>query len=532
MIANSAAGSRVGDVAIGALAALIYVGEYLGQGAIANKAFNTGSVTALATAAFGTLLLLYFSKLRNPLTGPRFLSVVCYASILDYTLSLSVMKTGGALLAFSVASLCVSLSGIWLLLVCRWGMEGRLRALMSVPALSALAFIVAATTIAGQLSALNGCVGTIAWPALTVSTTVVVVSFGMKYGLRRGGLLHRARLCVAMLVASLLYFAWRSWAPSPGLCSAISHIQGSGLRDALLGAWQWPWAGLSVVAQPQVLATMLVGSFVLALLCLIDTVSAASSLASDAGCPDADSKGELLATAWGNVLFGLLGLLPISLSLSRSRTVAELKPQSTKLPAVSHALVLLLLLILLIPLQLPILDFMPKAVIAGALVVVSIEMLDEKSVLLWRAALGANTARQTLAAGVWVFLLALIVSVLVGLSPMPKLAVTVGFAVAIAASVAGLYGTTPLPESHSAIFAGRLHFFNIGRNVRQWKQSGASQIDLSATTYVDFTAACMLADLVRAAPNRPLLVLGAGTGSQVRQVLSVCCPSIYAEAQK
>ena len=48
--------NRGADVAIGALAALIYLGEYLGQGAIANKAFNTGSVTALATAAFGTLL--------------------------------------------------------------------------------------------------------------------------------------------------------------------------------------------------------------------------------------------------------------------------------------------------------------------------------------------------------------------------------------------------------------------------------------------------------------------------------------------
>lgn len=102
------ASSRGADVAIGALAALIYVGEYLGQGAIANKAFNTGSVTALATAAFGTLLTLWLSARRNPLAGPRFLSVVCYAAILDYALALPALK-GAARCWRSLSPRCASL---------------------------------------------------------------------------------------------------------------------------------------------------------------------------------------------------------------------------------------------------------------------------------------------------------------------------------------------------------------------------------------------------------------------------------------
>lgn len=521
----STGGSRGGDVAIGALAALIYVGEYLGQGAIANKAFNTGSVTALTTAALGTILVLWFSTRRNPLTGPRFLSVVCYASILDYATTIPALKTGGALLAFMVTSICVSVSGLWLLVVCRWGLEGRLRALMSVPALSALAFIVAATTIAGQVTDLNKCVGDIAWPALAVAGTVVALAFGMKYTLRTGNMLYRARLCVAMIVAGALYFGWRSVSPTPALCSSIGQIQGAELSDALLGAWRWPSESLSALAHPTVLLTVFLGSVALALLCLIDTVSAASSLASDEGHPDADNKRELLSTAWGNVVFGVMGLLPIALSLSRSRTVAELKPLGSKLPALSHALALLLLLVCLVPLQWPLLDYLPKAAIAGALMVVSIEMLDDKSVLLWRAALGAPAPRLTVAGSAWVFLLALTVAVLLTVGPYAKFGVTLAFGTAIAASLVGLGWSPNVDIPAHTIFAGRLHFLNIGLRLRLWKQMGIGHVDLSATTHVDFTAACALADLARTNPGMLTFVLGADTGTQVRQVLEVCCPS-------
>lgn len=530
-MASAAVGGRMGDVAIGILVALIYVGEYLGQGAIANKAFNTGSVTALATAALGTLVVLSLSGLRNPLTGPRFLSVVCYGSILDFALTLPALKSGGSLLAFVVASLCVSVSGLWLLLVCRMGWEGRLRALMSIPALSALAFIVAATTIAGQVSALNSCAGAVAWPALAVATTVVVLAFSMKYSLPSGSALHRARLCVAMLVAGGLYFAWRSYAPTPALCGAISQIQGGGLSNALLGIWRWPRADWSLWAQPSVVLIIFVGSLVLALLCLIDTVSAATSLASDQGRPDADTKRELFATAWGNLCFGVLGLLPISLSLSRSRTVAELKPHGGKLPALSHAAALVLLLVCLVPLQWPLLDYLPKAAIAGALVVVSIEMLDDKAVLLWRAALGAPAARPALASGAWVFLLALAVAVLLAVGPWAKLAVTAGFAVAIVASLLGLYLSPKVQQESGTIFAGKLHFFNISLRLRQWRKSKFPQIDLSSTTYLDFSAACVLADLARAAGGNQFFIFGVNTGEQVRQVLSVCSPSSVKRAQ-
>lgn len=524
-------GSRLGDVAIGALSALIYAGEYLGQGAIANKAFNTGSVTALATAALGTILVLWFSNRRNPLTGPRFLSVVCYASVFDYAMTLPALRSGGALLALMVASICVSVSGFWLLLVYRWGLEGRLRALMSVPALSALAFIVATTTIAGQLSSLNNCVGDVAWPALAVAGTVVMVAFGLKYTLQAGSMLHRARLCVALLVAGSLYFSWRSLSPTPALCSSIGQIQGAGLGDSLLGVWRWPPEGLTTLAQPTVLLTILVGSLALALLCLIDTVSAASSLASDEGRPNVDAKPELLATAWGNVVFGVLGLLPISLSLSRSRTVAELKPNGSKLPALSHALVLLLLLVCLVPLQWPLLEYLPKAAVAGALIVVSIEMLDDKSVLMWRAALGAPDARITFASAAWIFLLALAVAVLLAVGPMAKLAVTLGFAFAIATSLMGLSRASPVDKPVDTIFAGRLHFLNIGRRLRQWKRSGEGHLDLSATTHVDFTAACALADLTRTSTVKRHFLLGSKTGTQVRQVLAFCCPDRAKEFQ-
>ena len=528
---------RGGDVAIGALVALIYLGEYLGQGAIANKAFNTGSITALATAAFGTLLTLWLSERRNPLTGPRFLSVVCYASILDYTLALPTLKTGGALWAFAVTSLCVSASGLWLILVCRFGWEGRLRSLMSLPALSALGFIVATTTISGQLTALNSCSTALAWPALAVAATVICVAFSMKSGLRPGSLPHRARLCVALVCGGLVYFAWRAYAPTPTLCAAIGRIQGGGLLDALMGAWRWPAQVLPALAHAEVLLTLLAGSMILALLCLIDTVSAASSLASDEGRPDADTSRELLATGVGNLVGGFLGLLPISLSLSRSRTVAELKPTSGRLPAFAHAAVLLLLIVLLVPLQWQLLDYLPKAAIAGALIVVSIEMIDEKSVLLWRAGLGASNARVTLAGGVWVFVLALGVAVYFALGPFSKLAVSAGFAAAIVGSLLGLLFSKAGAVPVDTPLGGHLHFLNIGRRLRLWKQAGAGCIDLSETTHVDFSAACALADLARGMdskggkePGRPF-GFGTATGLQVPQVLEICYPRAFTPAK-
>ena len=523
--------NRGADVAIGALAALIYLGEYLGQGAIANKAFNTGSVTALATAAFGTLLTLWLSTRRNPLAGPRFLSVVCYAAILDYALALPSLRAGGALLAFAVASLCVSISGLWLILVCWFGGEGRLRALMSLPALGALAFIVATTTISGQITGLNACGTGLAWPALAVSATVACVAFVMKYSLRPGSLAHRARLFVGLVCGSLVYFAWRTVAPTPTLCGAISQIQDGSLLDALIGAWRWPGQLLPALTHAEVLLTILAGSLVLALLCLIDTVSAASSLASDEGRPDADTSRELLATGLGNLLGGFIGLLPLSLSLSRSRTIAELRPSSDRLPAFSHAAVLLLLLVLLVPLRLPLLDYLPKAAIAGALIVVSIEMIDEKSVLLWRAGLGATQARTTLSGAAWIFALALGVAVLMALGPHSQLAVLAGFGVAVACSLVGLLRGPTRAASADMTLGGRLHFMNIGRRLSQWKQSASNDvIDLSHTTHLDFTAACALADLARgmaspqaASPFR----FGPNTSPQVTQILRICHPQAF-----
>jgi len=522
-------GNRGGDVAIGALAALIYLGEYLGQGAIANQAFNTGSVTALATAAFATLLAVALSARRNPMAGPRFLSVVWYATVLEYMLTVPALKPGGALLAFAMTSLCVSLSGVWLMVVCHRGWESCVRAVMSLPSLSALGFIVATTTIVGQLQGIGRCGGAIGWPALAVMATVVGVAFAMKYGLRAGSVAHRARLCVALVCASLVYFGWRALAPTPALCGPIGQIDGAGLADALMGAWRWPARMGPGLAHAQVLLAVLVGSGVMAVLCLVDTVSAASTLASDEGRPDADTGRELWATAVGNLAGGLLGLLPISLSLARSRTVAQLHPASGRLPALAHAAVLVVLIVLLVPLQLPLLDYLPRAAVAGALVVASIEMIDDKSALLWRAGLGARHARRTLAGGVWVFACALAVAMGLAVGPQAKYAVSAGFAVAIAGSLLGLLaaGRAAAAIPSGGPFAGRLHFLNIGRRLRVWKLGASGIIDLSHTTHVDFSAACALADLARGLESEGVpnpFRLGAGTGPQVRQMLEVCHP--------
>lgn len=157
--------------------------------------------------------------------------------------------------------------------------------------------------------------------------------------------------------------------------------------------------------------------------------------------------------------------------------------------------------------------------------VVSIEMLDDKSVLLWRAALGAPAARLALAGAAWIFLLALVVAVLLAMGPIPKLAVTLGFVAAIASSLLGLALSPQGDIPAHSIFAGRLHFLNIGRRMRKWKEMGGGQVDLSATAYVDFTAACALADLAKNSACKLPFVMGSATGTQVRQVLAVCSPS-------
>ncbi len=521
---NKGISQVIADCAIGGLAALIYVGEYLGQGAIANKAFNTGSVTALMTAAIGTLLVILFSARRNPLTGPRFLSVVCYAMILEYALTLPAIKLGGAMSAFVVASLCVTFSGVILLIIGYMNWTDRLRSFMSIPALSALAFIVATTTISGQISGMNQCSEGVAWPALAVASTVITIAFGIKYRLQPGTMLYRSRLFISMVIGSLVYFAWRNYAPTPALCSTVSQIHGGEIANALLGFWRWPWQKLAFLSDLHVILTLLTGSAILALLCLIDTLSAASSLASDEGQPDAMVRNELLANAWGNTVFGTLGLLPISISLSRSRTISELNPADRKIPAISHSIFLLLLIFCLIGLQWPLLDYLPKAVIAGTLVVVSIEMLDEKSVLLWRAALGASKARKPLATGLWIFLLAVSIAVMMAIGPWSKLAITVAFLAAVVASLLGLLLAPKQKASNNSTFSCRLHFLNIGSHVRHWKAGDHCSIDLSMTQAIDFTAACAIRDITRAHASKTQIVIGQNTGKEVSEILEVLCP--------
>lgn len=514
----------VADCAIGGLAALIYVGEYLGQGAIANKAFNTGSVTALMTAAIGTLLVILFSARRNPLTGPRFLSVVCYAMILEYALTLPAIKVGGAMSAFIVASLCVTFSGVILLVIGYMNWTDRLRSFMSLPTLSALAFIVATTTISGQISGMNQCSESVAWPALAVASTVITIAFGIKYRLQPGTMLYRSRLFISMVIGSLVYFVWRSYTPTPALCSTVSQIHGGEIANAILGFWRWPWQKLTFLSYPPVILTLITGSTVLALLCLIDTLSAASSLASDEGHPDAMVQNELLSNAWGNTVFGTLGLLPISISLSRSRTISELNPADRKIPAISHSVFLLFLIFCLIGLQWPLLDYLPKAVIAGTLVVVSIEMQDEKSTLLWRTALGASKARKALANGFWIFLLAVSIAVLMAIGPWSKLAIIAAFLAAVIASLICLVVAPKQEDSTNGVFSGRLHFLNIGSHVRRWKAGEHRSIDLSMTQGIDFTAACALRDITRAQASETQIVIGEDTGKEVSEILEVLCP--------
>ncbi|WP_339941468.1 hypothetical protein, partial [Undibacterium luofuense] len=459
---------------------------------------------------------------RNPLTGPRFLSIVCYAMILEYALTLPAIKLGGAMSAFVVASLCVTFSGVILLVIGYMNWTDRLRSFMSIPALSALAFIVATTTISGQISGLNQCSESVALPALAVASTVILVAFGIKYRLQPGTMLYRSRLFISMVIGSLVYFVWRNYAPTPALCSTVSQIHGGEITNAILGFWRWK--ELAFLSDPQVILTLFSGSAILALLCLIDTLSAASSLASDEGQPDAMVRNELLANAWGNTVFGTLGLLPISISLSRSRTISELKPADSKIPAISHSVFLLLLIFCLIGLQWPLLDYLPKAVIAGTLVVVSIEMLDEKSVLLWRAALGASKARKPLATGLWIFLLAVSIAVLMAIGPWSKLAITVAFLTAVVASLLGLVLAPKQEASNNGVFSGRLHFLNIGSHVRRWKAGDHRSIDLSMTQAIDFTAACAIRDIARAQAGKTQIAIGENTGKEVSEILEVLCP--------
>jgi hypothetical protein len=145
--------------------------------------------------------------------------------------------------------------------------------------------------------------------------------------------------------------------------------------------------------------------------------------------------------------------------------------------------------------------------------------------------LGAPDARITFASAAWIFLLALAVAVLLAVGPMAKLAVTLGFAIAIATSLMGLSRASPVDKPVDTMFAGQLHFLNIGRRLRQWKRSGVGHLDLSATTRVDFTAACALADLTRIGTDKRRFLLGSETGTQVRQVLAVCCPDRAKEFQ-
>ena len=152
--------------------------------------------------------------------------------------------------------------------------------------------------------------------------------------------------------------------------------------------------------------------------------------------------------------------------------------------------------------------------------------------LLWRAGLGETQARSTLAAAVWVFALALGVAVLVAVGPQSRLTVSAGFGVAIACSLAGLLPAPSHATPASTPLGGRLHFLNIGRRLREWKQTaGTHSIDLSQTTHLDFSAACALADMARgmAGPHAATpFLFGPDTGMQVIQMLRICYPQAFA----
>ena len=124
------------------------------------------------------------------------------------------------------------------------------------------------------------------------------------------------------------------------------------------------------------------------------------------------------------------------------------------------------------------------------------------------------------------------VAVLVAVGPQSRLTVSAGFGVAIACSLAGLLPAPSHATPASTPLGGRLHFLNIGRRLREWKQTaGTHSIDLSQTTHLDFSAACALADMARgmAGPHAATpFLFGPDTGMQVIQMLRICYPQAFA----
>jgi len=239
--------------------------------------------------------------------------------------------------------------------------------------------VIGASLFAGAIGMISSEVGKLAtcapsgnWRGLLVAGSVVGLNLVWRFLLRNKAELKNFGMLVGMAGACGIYFIWRHLDPDPGFCRTLGSVAAD--PQSLL---EWlPWGHLvSLLADARVLLLVSLGGVGLGVICTTDTFSALTMLdASDKDLrkpEEVSLNRELLVNGLANLGCGLFCLPPVAVSLSRSKLQCE--QDCGQRAALFHALTLAAALAF----GLGLVALMPRAVLAGCVVLVAMDMLSE-----------------------------------------------------------------------------------------------------------------------------------------------------------
>ncbi|MDD0809470.1 SulP family inorganic anion transporter [Curvibacter sp. RS43] len=366
------------DVLMGAISAVVFFNEYLSMASSATPAKlaagvpNWVSLTSLrcvAAVMVAVFIAQLLSQVPKHLAGPRATPMLVYGWLLSVGWNYTSVHTLGLQGVVLLGACLVLMAGLVQLLVAalRWG--SRVSSLLAQLVVGGTLFAGGVSMISSEIQRLASCATEGNWRGLGVAALVVGCSLGFKHWTEKGPPQRKrwspASMLVGLAVGWLAYVLCLRFMPHPGLCRTLGSVT---LEQA--GLVQWPPAGhlLGLLQEPAWLLTVVLGGAGLGIVCMADTLGALNSFKAQETPINMDR--ELGVSGLSTLLCGALCLPPVAISFSRSQMLQVQSKLGRRAP-LFHGLTLAVILAF----ALPGVAELPRAVLAGCVVLVALDML-------------------------------------------------------------------------------------------------------------------------------------------------------------
>lgn len=376
------------DALMGGLSAVVFFNEYLSMASSATPAHlasvvpNWVSLTSLrcvAAVMVAVVIAQLLSRVPKHLAGPRATPMLVYGWLLNMGWTHSSVHQLGLQGLVLLGACLVLMAGLVQLLVValRWG--HRVSSLLAQLVVGGTMFAGGVGMISSEISKLARCANEGTWQGLTVAALVAGSSLGFKWWCDQGS--PRRKSCapgsmvLGLAVGWLAYAVWMHHWPHPGLCRTLGSVT---LEQA--GLVQWPPVAdlLTLLQEPAWLLTVVLGGAGLGVVCMADTLGALNSFKKQE--TPIDMNRELGVSGLATLVCGVLCLPPVAISFSRSQLLQAEDKLGRRAP-LFHGLTLAVILAF----ALPWVAELPRAVLAGCVVLVALDMLTGvlKELLNW-----------------------------------------------------------------------------------------------------------------------------------------------------